>query len=714
MLKETSLCMGCMNEKGGSDPCKICGYSDLDPHIPTYLEPKTFLAERYIVGRLLSYNGEGAVYIGFDTVTSTKVTIKEFMPDTLCTRHKGETDISVNANNSPLYKTYLSEFADLNRSLMKLRGMAHIQAVLDVFYANNTCYAVFEFISGISLKTFLANSTGTLTWEQVKELFPPIFTTLSLAHAAGIIHRGISPQTIFVTDKMELKLAGFAITAARTTGTEIACEIYSGYAAPEQYSNVPNGTWTDVYGISAVLYKVLTGTTPPEAIARTGGMPEPSLININVPQHVSRVIMNGMKLSNDTRIRSVTDLVDKLFAPPAYPSGRSGSGKNSASVNADGTPISRREERRLQKQKRERTKFLTVIIAIGLVLIAFAVVFAMTLHGACEPAAPIRSDPDTSSAVTSQGSSASSSASDPSTSGGDSNSSNSTPITENVVVPNFTENYRYENAVKDFEGRFTLVPTYDYNDETPKDFIFEQSVEANTTVPRGTEIKLKVSRGKSVVELPPYAMQLAEDYVAELAKLNIKYELKDEDNNEIPEGNVVRCEKNGEPVEIGDPVNVEKGDTVIVYVAKRFEVEEKFTVPDFVSDPYRYETAVRSYAGIFVFTPKYEYSDKHAAGYIFEQSVEAGTDVEKGTEIAVKVSLGSGIASLPSFAITSADSFIEKLKELNIKYNIVEEPNPTFVDGMVSRCMKGIIEINAGDPVNVKDGEVITVYVVKN
>lgn len=36
MLKETSLCMGCMNEKDG-DPCKICGYSDLDPHIPTYL-----------------------------------------------------------------------------------------------------------------------------------------------------------------------------------------------------------------------------------------------------------------------------------------------------------------------------------------------------------------------------------------------------------------------------------------------------------------------------------------------------------------------------------------------------------------------------------------------------------------------------------------------------------------------------------------------------
>lgn len=699
MLKETSLCMGCMNEKDG-DPCKICGYSDLDPHIPTYLEPKTFLNERYIVGRLLSYNGEGAVYIGFDTSTNTKVTIKEFMPDTLCTRHKGETNISVNANNSPLYKTYLSEFADLNRTLMKLRGMAHIQAVLDVFYENNTCYAVFEFISGISLKTFLANSGGSMTWEQVKELFPPIFTTLSLVHAAGIIHRGISPQTIFVTDKMELKLAGFAITAARTTGTEIACEIYGGYAAPEQYSNEPNGTWTDVYGISAVLYKVLTGTNPVEAIARTGGMPEPSLININVPQHVSRVIMSGMKLSNDTRIRTITDLVDKLFAPPTYTPG---------ARDTDGTPISRREERRIQKQKRERTKFLTVIIAVGIVLITFAVVFALTLHGACVPGVP-----ESSSGDLSYESSGGTSSSETSSSPSEDISDISSVPGESIVVPNFTDNYRYENAVKDFENRLTLVSTYDYNENVPAGFIFEQSIEAEETVPKGTEIKVSVSKGKSVVELPPYAMQLADDYIAELTKLGIKYELKDEDNNELPEGNVLRCEKDGAVIEMGAPVNVANGETVIVFVARNYEVIEQVTVPDFVEDSYRFETAEAFFKGSLTLVPKYEYNDKYAAGYIFEQSIAPETIVDKGAEITVKVSLGSGIAPLPAFDGVSAESFIRELDKLGIKYNRVEEANAEHPDGTVLRCAKGQIEISAGDPVNVKDGEVINVYIVKN
>ena len=220
MLQETSLCMGCMNDKTYDGPCKLCGYSEDMPYIPSYLAPKTLINERYIVGKVISYNGEGAVYIGYDTATGTKVTIKEYMPDTLCRRKKGEEAVTVNPEMMPLYKTYLSEFIDLNRRLMKSRGMAHLQTVLDVFTENNTAYVVFEYINGITLKTYLANSAGSMTWEQAKELFPPIFTTLSLVHAEGIVHRGISPSTIFVTDKMELKLAGFDIAAARSKRKE--------------------------------------------------------------------------------------------------------------------------------------------------------------------------------------------------------------------------------------------------------------------------------------------------------------------------------------------------------------------------------------------------------------------------------------------------------------------------------------------------------------
>ena len=551
--------MGCMNDKAYDGPCKLCGYSDLDPCIPTYLVPKTYLNDRYIVGRLLSYNGEGAVYIGYDTAANTKVTIKEFMPDTLCSRQKGETVIMVNANNSALYKTYLSEFEDLNRSLMKLRGMAHIQAVLDVFSENNTCYAVLEFIDGISLKTFIANSSGGMAWEQVKELFPPILTTLSLVHSGGIIHRGISPQTIFITDKMELKLSGFSISAARTTNTEIACEIFSGYAAPEQYSNEINGTWTDVYGISAVLYKALTGATPPEAIARTGGsMLEPMLVNRNVPQNVSRVIMQGMKPSTESRIRSITEFVDKLFAPPRYEPGNGSVRRN------EDRPLTKSEQKKLKKQKKERAKFLATLIVVGIVLIAFATVFALTLSGAWEPGRESEGDSG-SSPESSYGTSSL-------TQSSSSTLSNSLPISSepqsessgsdlNIEMPDFT-NRRFEETAARYEGIFTFVPTYEYSDEYPSGFMFDQSIDPGEMVANGTQIQIKVSKGRSVVPLPDYTNKTQAEYIATLTGLNVKYEVANLTTNDVPAGRVVRCSK-----EINDLIRVSEGETVTVYVA---------------------------------------------------------------------------------------------------------------------------------------------------
>ena len=544
--------MGCMNDKTYDGPCRLCGYSDDTPCIPAYLPPKTFLAERYIIGKLLSYNGEGAVYIGFDTATGTKVTVKEFMPDTLCSRRKGETEITVNPGMMPLYKTYLSEFADLNHSLMKSRGMAHIQTVLDIFTENGTCYTVFEYINGISLKTYLANSGRELSWEQVKELFPPILTTLSLVHSAGIIHRGISPSTIFVTDKMELKLAGFAISAARTTNTEIACEMFTGYAAPEQYiPNEANGTWTDVYGISAVLYRVLTATTPQEAIARTpGSMPEPMMIDRDVPANVSKVIMQGMRLSTDSRIKTITEFVDLLFAAPARQGAESGK------------PMTKQQERRLKKQKKERAKTIAVLCGAGVILIAFAVVFAMTLGGAFAP------KPDTSSEPPVQTEESSVPATTPPTT--TTTAAESEPEVSNdanIVMPDFT-NRRYDSILSRYEGMFTFKPTYDYSDEYLADFVYDQSIEAGTMVSEGTQIEVKVSKGRSLVPLPEYNDTALDKYIAELDKQNIKYSIKPEKTNAAPDGYVARCSK-----EVGDLVNVKDGETITVFVAQNFTEE---------------------------------------------------------------------------------------------------------------------------------------------
>ena len=90
-MDNTHLCMGCMNPlPEGRDECGICGYPVGKQNPPLYLPTGTVLSERYLVGRLLSTGGDAACYIGFDQVAKSTILIREFLPDTLCTR--GEND----------------------------------------------------------------------------------------------------------------------------------------------------------------------------------------------------------------------------------------------------------------------------------------------------------------------------------------------------------------------------------------------------------------------------------------------------------------------------------------------------------------------------------------------------------------------------------------------------------------------------------------------
>ena len=115
-----------------------------------------------------------------------------------------------------------------------MRTLNHINSCKEVFCANNTAYAILTYTEGKTLLEYLQDHAGELSWDEVRAIFPPIFTTLSLVHNAGLVHRGISPETIIVSDKGELKLTGFCIPDSRTANTDLAPEIFSGYAAPEQ------------------------------------------------------------------------------------------------------------------------------------------------------------------------------------------------------------------------------------------------------------------------------------------------------------------------------------------------------------------------------------------------------------------------------------------------------------------------------------------------
>ncbi|MGN0587132.1 MAG: PASTA domain-containing protein, partial [Oscillospiraceae bacterium] len=506
--------------------------------------------------------------MGFDTITESKVIIKEYMPDTLCTRQKGSTVIDVDQKYVAQYKTFMSEFVELNKMLSKMRTLSHIIPVTDLFGDNNTGYAVLTYFDGITLSEYLKNNAGELSWDEVKRLFPPIFTTLSLVHNAGLVHRGICPENILINDNGEIKLTGFAISDERTANTELASELYTGYAAPEQYnSNNWQGTWTDVYGISALLYRVLTGVVPTGAMERmtADNLIEPALLNPNIPKNVSKVIMNGLNLNGEMRIQTITELVTQLFEQPEYNSVRlSSSSTQTIAIPKQYTDPERYPaERRKKKQVSRHSVFITVMAAILGIGLLFLLIMYLAMNGGTSDGG----DDPVPSAVT----------------GFDESGifvSETTvqtiaPMTEAPPPVTSAEANQMIYVMNDLTGKnFELIskssnysnlvfnPMYEYNDTVAKGTIFFQSIAKDERYTDGAEITVKVSLGPKYVQIPEYISLSKKDYFALLNNAGIKYEEKELETADVKEGYVAKVSK-----EPGEKIDVEAGEVLTVFVA---------------------------------------------------------------------------------------------------------------------------------------------------
>lgn len=576
-MGEFNLCYGCMNPKDCDENgvCRICGFDENAPSLPSYLAPGVMLRDRYVVGKLLSYNGESANYIGFDTITQSKVVIKEYMPDTLCERETGKSILDVAPQYVAQYKTLMSEFVELNKTLSKMRSLSHIIPVVDMFGDNNTGYVVLAYFEGVTLEKYIEHNGGRLTWETVRRFFPPIFTTVSLVHNAGLVHRGICPENILIGENGDIKLTGFAISDERTANTEIAPELYSGYAAPEQYnSSARQGTWTDVYGVSAMLYKALTGVTPLDAASRLTDdtLETPASLVPEIPESVSNVIMSGMELDGEKRIQTVTELVTKLFEQPEI----GGAAVRLSSSSTQTIMIPREAMQQGQHHsssggrpaKKKQMSRRGVFIAVMAVILGIGMFFLLILlfswgsdnNSDVPEINQISSDTSagSESELTSMPTLTEMTERTEASSESKSEANRMLYVMNDITGKNFDIIQRSENY-----SSLVFNPIYEYNDEYAKGLIFEQSIEKGDNYEEGTEITVKVSMGPKLVTIPDYISLSKKDYFAMLGELGIKYEEKEIETSDVKEGYVVKLSKDA-----GETIDVEKGEVLTVFIAK--------------------------------------------------------------------------------------------------------------------------------------------------
>ena len=111
-MEKEKLCLRCMRKIGNNTICPYCRNESGKPQKDPYLPLKTVVGGRYLIGKLVSTNGEGSTYNAFDLEAKRPVTLREFYPKGLLTRGEGNYCL-VNVGKA-------SEFIDAKDSFIKL------------------------------------------------------------------------------------------------------------------------------------------------------------------------------------------------------------------------------------------------------------------------------------------------------------------------------------------------------------------------------------------------------------------------------------------------------------------------------------------------------------------------------------------------------------------------------------------------------------------
>ncbi|MBR6940547.1 MAG: serine/threonine protein kinase, partial [Clostridia bacterium] len=194
-------CFNCMEEIDESlSVCSVCG-ADLTQIAPDIdqLTPGSMLKDRYYIGKSLGRGGFGITYLAFDTLLARKVAIKEYMPAGMASRSSEQTEITCSTVSKDSFLHGVDQTIEESRKLAGFSNLESVVTVFDSFKDNGTAYIVMEYLTGMTVKEYVRKN-GKLSYSDAKEIITPVLKTLDRVHRAGLIHRDISPDNIFLCD----------------------------------------------------------------------------------------------------------------------------------------------------------------------------------------------------------------------------------------------------------------------------------------------------------------------------------------------------------------------------------------------------------------------------------------------------------------------------------------------------------------------------------
>jgi eukaryotic-like serine/threonine-protein kinase len=260
------------------------------------------LGGRYALGAMVGAGGMGQVYRARDRVLERTVAVK----------------VLTAASTDDL--ELVARFSREARAAAALNH-PNIVAVFDSGADGDLQYLVMEYVEGQSLAGLLRRE-GLLGPRRVAEIGRQVCQALAAAHAAGLVHRDITPGNVLVDPAGLVKVADFGIAklAAATTMTGDEVLGTAAYLAPEQAQGRPVDGRSDLYSLGCVLYALLTGAPPfagdsPVAVAArhvTEQPTPPSHHNPRVGPALEAVVLTALAKEPADRYQSAAAMAQDL------------------------------------------------------------------------------------------------------------------------------------------------------------------------------------------------------------------------------------------------------------------------------------------------------------------------------------------------------------------------------------------------------------------
>ena len=542
------------------------------------------IGNRYEVITKIGCGGMATVYKARDNVLNRNVAIKVL-------REEFTTD-----------EEFIKRF---NIEAQAAASLTHpnIVSIYDVGNEGDLHYIVMELIQGKTLKEII-NENGVLPWKWSINISIQIASALEIAHRNNIVHRDIKPHNIIITEDGIAKVTDFGIAKAVSNSTITAFGTTIGsvhYFSPEHARGGYTDAKSDLYSLGVVMYEMMTGRVPfdadtPVSIALKHMQEEavePIKLNSTIPQVVNNIIMKAMQKDVNLRYSSATEMLRDLRDALKDPNGNF---VHIEKMNND-SPTQRIDlnENNISNSKKKgkiREYFAKHKVAkVFAILLSCILVFAIAMWGTVFFVDKNRP--------------------------------------KQVQIPDLV-NDNIEDAKKELDSlNLKYEITEEYNSEKEAGTIISQEpkYQDNYEINDTEVIKLVVSLGSEMTEVPKVVGETKEDAEKMISNAKLKIEFTEEKSEKVEEGIVIRQEPSANE-------EVEAGSTVKVYVSIGRGIKQIEMVNVVGQD----ESTAKKTLEDLGFKVKINYNETSSDnGKVTKQSIDEGKEVDEGTSVTLTV-----------------------------------------------------------------------------